>query len=262
MIGIPRTAEEGDILAANTQSFKQNQLLEFYEDKFSNADIPPQYSSPHLISLGSGLVNTDIMFVGQETNGWHGSWVDFQARGVRSQMEIYDRFMERRYPKKNTMFWRYLKETLGDTQIRPVWANLFKFDLGDARRPKNNVSKASKAELRPILEFHKGILAKEIEILQPKIVIFFTGHRYDSLFFDPIVKGECGDSTLLYRRVEELSGVDRWKCADMGLKNFEGFESFSGRAIRTYHPMYLNRSNESLRGPIRKYLKDEVLKVF
>ena len=55
----------------------------------------------------------------------------------------------------------------------PVYTNLFKFDLGDDSRVKN-ISNVSKETLSKIIEFHRGILSKEIEIIQPKIIIFFT----------------------------------------------------------------------------------------
>lgn len=236
---------------------KQKQLIEFYERKFANADLSLDYSSPHLMSLDSGVINTDIMFVGQETNSWYGSWKDFKDRGVQGQMMIYDRFMKNEYGGMNKPFWKYIKEIIGSEDIRPVWTNLFKFDLGDSRKPENNISHASGEELEFIRTFHKGILAKEIEIIQPKIIIFFTGHKYDNLFFDPIVKKENGDYRLLYNQINELDGIDEWKCADMGLKYFEGFENFEGNAIRTYHPMYLNRTNNTFRASIKNYLRFE-----
>jgi len=235
---------------------KQNQLKQFYKSKFDNS-VNKEYSSPLLISLNE-TINTDIMIVGQETNSWYGSYGNFLNRGIDEQMKIYEKFMTEEYSKMNTMFWRYVKEIINDEDTTPVFNNLFKFDLGDNRKHRN-ISKASKTEYEMIIDFHKGILAKEIEIIKPKIIIFFTGHVYDKLFIDPIIK-QNGDYKQLYKPISQLS-VDEWKCGILDLKNFPGFENFEGKAIRTYHPIYLNRKLTDFGNDIIKYLKNEVKSV-
>jgi hypothetical protein len=241
---------------------KQEQLEAFYESKFVSKSIPESYSSPHLISLGSGKINTDVMFVGQETNSWYYNQKRFleYENSVKTQMHLYDEYLLEHYKAAHNLFWRYIKNAMNnDDDEIPVWNNLFKFDRGDDCEGARNISKASGAELKDIQEFHKGILAKEIEILQPKIIIFLTGHTYDKLYFDPIIKGDK-DWKKLYRKVDNLynqdNRLDEWKCADIGLHNFEGFENFKGKAIRTYHPRYLNTCD--FKFVIIDYLKKEI----
>ncbi|WP_198304373.1 uracil-DNA glycosylase family protein [Arcobacter vandammei] len=234
---------------------KQQLLQEFYEDKFLNFKINEKYSSAHLISLEAKNINTDIMFIGQETNEWYGNWEDICTRGIVGQMNIYKDFMDKHYLTMNNLFFKYIKKIINDNNIVPVYTNLFKFDLGDDSRVKN-ISKAPKETLSKIIEFHKGILAKEIEIIQPKIIIFFTGHNYDKLFIDPIIR-QNGDYKKLYKKIDELN-CDEWKCCHLDIKEFEGFEKFTGLAYRTYHPMYLNRNLNKFGNEIFEFLKDRV----
>ena len=236
---------------------KQKELEAFYNKKFLENAMLDEYSSPHLISLNNARVNTDIMIIGQETNSWYGSYLDFRNRGVENQMKIYDAFIDENYQKMNTLFWRYMKKIINNNNVVPVWTNIFKFDLGDARGGDKNISKASTEEYAEIIQFHQGILAREIEIIQPKIIIFFTGHTYDKLFFDPIVKRD-GDYKELYRSIDELEGIDEWKCAFFDLKKFDGFSNFKGKAFRTYHPIYLNRNLDKFGNRIVAFLKDEI----
>jgi hypothetical protein len=234
---------------------KQQFLQEFYEDKFLNNKINEKYSSPHLISLEAKNINTDIMFIGQETNEWYGNWEDVYTRGIAEQMSIYKNFMDTHYSSMNNLFFKYIKRIVNNNNIVPVYTNLFKFDLGDDSRVKN-ISNVSKETLSKIIEFHRGILSKEIEIIQPKIIIFFTGHNYDKLFIDPIIRKD-GDYKKLYRKIDKLK-CDEWKCCHLDIKEFEGFQNFTGVAYRTYHPMYLNRNLNRFGNEIMEFLKDRV----
>lgn len=232
----------------------KQQLYQLYQDKFQVIGLDDTVSSPLLIHPECTNINTDIMFLGQETNSYYGSWKDFKGRGVSAQMDIYKQFMEVEYPSMNNLFFRYIRKLREDPNTTPVWNNLFKFDLGDEKR---NISKATASELENIQNFHRNILAEEIAIIQPKIIIFFTGPVYDKLFFDPLVVRE-GDYKLLYKPIDVLKeqNIDEWKCCQLGLNHFEGFEDFKGKAIRTYHPLYLNRT--SYKEIILSYLANEI----
>lgn len=240
-------------------SDKQEKLINFYENKFLGADIPKSYSSPHLVSLNNENINTDIMIIGQETNSWYGNYEDFNARGINEQMKIYDNFMESSYKDMNNIFFRYVKNIIDDKDCIPVWTNLFKFDLGDGKENRN-ISKASKKEYEEIVYFHNEVLAKEIEIIKPKIIIFFTGHTYDKLFFDPLVIKDK-DYRDLYNKICDFENINEWKCAVMDLKQYPDFECFEGKAIRTYHPIYLNRNKSKFGDTVINYIKNEVKKV-
>lgn len=238
---------------------KNQLLLEYYKDKFDGIKILEHVSSPLLLSTNYELINSDIMFVGQETNSYYGNWHDFELRGIENQMDIYKMFMNDEYPNMNNLFFQYIKKLIDNPSVTPVWNNLFKFDLGDTSK-KRNISHSSSNELTYIQSFHNGLLAKEVEIIQPKLIVFFTGHVYDKLYFDPIIKKKA-DFKLLYRPIEELqiNNIDEWKCCTLDLRQFEGFENYTGKAIRTYHPLYLNRTK--YRDSILEYIKHEIKQI-
>lgn len=236
---------------------KQQQLEAFYEEKFYKNDVITSLSSPYLISLEVQNQNPNVMIVGQETNEWFYDWEAFKRIGVQAQMKVYKDYHDN-HKEHNRLYFAYAKHVMGSNEMVPVFNNMFKFDLGDKSKTKN-ISNASDEQLKELLDFHKGILAKEIEIIQPKIILFFTGHVYDKLFIDPIIKQE-GDYRKLYKKIDALS-VDEWKCCHLDLKHFPGFENFNGIAFRTYHPMYLNRKANTYGKEILDYLKQQVASV-
>lgn len=237
---------------------KQKQLIELYEETVCKWNLQNGYSSPHLISLNTKNISTDIMFIGQETNEWYGSWSDFKKRSLVEQMSIYENFLNDLYIQTKSIFFKYVRELIANNNIVPVWTNLFKVDLGDSNKQKN-ISKLSSDELLNMRQLHEGLLAKEIEIIQPKIIIFFTGHNYDKLFIDPVILKQQ-DYKKLYKNIDALS-VDEWKCCKLDLKSCEGFESFDGVAFRTYHPMYLNRTKQFSVKDIMDFLSQEITKI-
>jgi len=238
---------------------KQELLHDLYQNKIQDIVLNQVVSSPLLVHPECKNMSTDIMFVGQETNGFYGTWENFIERGVVAQMDIYKQFIENEYPTMNNLFFQYIHKLMKNSQNLPVWNNLYKFDLGD-NADKKNISKAEADELKIIQSFHIGLLAEEIKIIQPKIIIFFTGHVYDKLFFDPLVVRN-GDYKLLYQPIKILKeqNIDEWKCCELGLNHFEGFEDFKGKAIRTYHPLYLNRTQ--YKEIILDYLANEIKSV-
>ena len=215
---------------------KERLLVEFYTTKFLNTQLE-SFSSPMLISLKS--VNTDVMTIGQETNSWYGSYADFCTRGVEVQMNLYDGFVTNDFLKKSSLYHSYIKEICKGNM--PTINNLFKFDLGDDSEVKSILS-AESDEFESIIEFHQGILKREIEIISPKIIIFFTGTRYEK-FLDKFLPNDKVAAEGF--RLNEL--------CELKLKDFSNI-----KAYRTYHPGYLNRKFNKFGARVREFLKGEV----
>jgi hypothetical protein len=85
------------------------------------------------------------------------------------------------------------------------------------------------AEVAALQRAQKGLLAEEIAILNPDVVVFFSGSRYESS-----LRGEFPDMKIspLSRRVP-ASAVGVVRAAGLPM-----------RTIRTYHPEYLQRSRQ------------------
>lgn len=120
------------------------------------------------------MASSRLLVVGQQTNGWDGHGEKAELGPVRWLMNGYEHFaLGRRY--KGTPFWQASYELYGllNPNCPPggfMWSNLIKVDQ-DGNRPSHEVEEA-------ICSLQ--ILPKEIEILQPDVVVFFSGPRYDT----------------------------------------------------------------------------------
>lgn len=184
-----------------------------------------------------------IMIFGKETNNWEGRY----SLSVDGLLDVYEEFFANQLgltdeKKYSSVFWNYTKyyvnrieETLrlfGPLQY--VWNNTLKIGrANDKGSPANGII--------DILEQYFNVLSKEIEILNPNIIIFFTGPDYDSYlkrFFPEIVFSEVSKA-IPDRQLARIS------CPKLPFLSF-----------RTYHPNYLNRKNE-----LRKSVERAILKL-
>ena len=181
------------------------------------------YSWPLLIKATEAYVEspTRLMIVGQETYGWYGHFAPGRSERITGIQDHYAEFdFAARY--KSTPFWRAvhrLRSTVASSSDRRAlaWSNLLPVD---------------KAQKRPwALEGHLaklGILRREIEVLKPDVVVFFTGPDYDGLVarqFPGVLHQTVGGY--------DLRTLSRLAHAGLPTKSF-----------RTYHPAYLSRSRQ------------------
>ncbi|MSN96568.1 hypothetical protein F1B92_05210 [Campylobacter sp. FMV-PI01] len=230
---------------------KQKQLKEFYEVKFSNENLKnlcSDFSMPLLLDVTN--LNTYIVVIGQEAVKW-GNIDEFKKQGVDFAMNFYLNFMDNKKGKwLRSPFWKYLK----NLDENAVWNNIIKFDKGVS------TNKLDEDTIKNLIQFHKGILAKEIEILKPKVVVFFTGPNYDYLLNAVL------ETTSKELQVEIPNFNQRHFCK-LNLANCKGFENFKGKAFRTYHPRFLrrmlnnnyfNKQSKEISENIVNYLKNKI----
>ena len=218
----------------------QDQLSAEYRSFFESA-VPPQglekrLSNPLLISIGPRWMacTPRVLFVGQETLRWSEcKLADFVASGypIQKAIDQYENFgfAKCSHRNRNSPFWRafrLLREQINqDGKGDILWTNLFKCDLDGGAVVKKSTSKEALAE---ILKFQHGLLTKEVLVLRPTAVLFFTGPRYDcalrSEFIDARLRPVDG------HREQELVRIDHPKLPPA--------------TFRTYHPNYLNFSKE------------------
>jgi len=174
-------------------------------------------SKPLLMAVPEGYEQSTVrlMVVGQQTHGWgQGNCWD-----VDELMSEYGRFgMGERYGKPflRTSQDLYRRLNPDGAHLAFLWSNLNKVDQ-KKKRPEKSVEERI-AELQ--------LLRKEIQILEPKAVVFFTGPNYDGL-----LRSIFQDVQL--RRLS--SEVDERK-----LSRLE-HDSLPTCSYRTYHPHYLWR---------------------
>jgi hypothetical protein len=184
-----------------------------------------------------------LLIVGQETRHWtyrpgdvgelgdpiENFWEFSQAKtGVVAMRKLYRWYaLGRVYPKMNSPFWRGFRAidlAINGTRDTALWTNVFKVNVNGSV-----IRNCRAAEVNALQRAQKGLLAGEIAILNPDVVVFLSGPRYDSA-----IRCEFPDMKIspFSRRVPDSS---------VGVVRAEGLPL---RTIRTYHPEYLQRSRQ------------------
>jgi len=177
----------------------QDKLNEIYmkiftQDNLKNLKDKDKLSAPLLLKIYDSYLMADIkiMYIGKEVNYWlthptipedkrglNGT-VSSDGIDIERLLNRYDDQMTRSDKwEKNAFFRQYknIKDQLVDTVVGSgsiVWNNLFKmaYDTG------HSYSKTSKGHSDKLNEISKELFLKELEIINPKILIFVTGSTY------------------------------------------------------------------------------------
>jgi hypothetical protein len=212
---------------------KEETLYKLYEEAFnicmSNIDSVPESkdggpANPLLIQPSKEYFKSDykVMYVGQETNGYEGPYRD--SKGVSHLLNVYDLFANKGGCfKRGGQFWNAVKafqmkfsENNSNTEF--VWNNIVKIgkDWSKGIPP------------RTVLDWQApwfDLFRKELEILNPDRVIFFTGPNYDNM-----IKKAFTDATFIE--------VEGFKPRELALVKSKDLPN---RTYRTYHPGFLYR---------------------
>ena len=166
------------------------------------ADDAAQLSPPLLLSVPPGYIEADrrILFFGQETFGW--GWTrnlrkdypkyevdypytdisnlkDFIANddAVEALCWAYRAFDFAKYQPVNhrSLFWQAFREVQGWRDAGLISSNLSRFDYQGG-----SVDKTPEALRTYLAKCQCELIAKELEILQPHVCLFFTGSRNDN----------------------------------------------------------------------------------
>lgn len=179
-----------------------------------NLQTTKEIHGPFLVSASEKYKqsNLKVAFVGQETNGWT------CHQTIEEQMQTYTRF---NYGKKYyaSPFWnviRKIEKNLNIESYSSMWLNLNRYDENNKRPSKKN---------RTQLQMLDTILYEELKILQPNVIIWFTGPSYD-------------------KRVKDLLKATSEKTTEFSNRQLSRFhsEKLPCLIFRTYHPNYLRRS--------------------
>lgn len=168
-----------------------------------------------------------VMFFGQETN----SWENGKPLEIDLLQKIYDDFYTSDYCYSyGGQFWNginRLKELMEkefpNKKIEFIWNNIIKVGKEGKGRPKDK-----------ILEIEKNyfnVIQNELEILNPNVIIFFTGPNYDDVLKKTFIKIEQ----------TEIPNFKNRQLIKMKIPH-------NCISYRTYHPNFLWRND------INKYL--------
>jgi hypothetical protein len=227
----------------------QGTLRARYERFRLEADVPlslaPRLSSPLLVAVSDSWLASKfrILVVGQEVLRWafrEGQYYDWPFNAIASFQEfktnqhavealiyayrVFD-FSKHQPENARSPFWtayRRLRASLEkDKDSSVLWTNLFRMSIDGGSVIKNGSSE----ELLNLQIAQAGLLTDEIRILQPKVVVFFTGPNYDNAL------------------VQEFPGIEyrpfkSWMKREVALLSHSELPLC---AFRTYHPGFLRR---------------------
>lgn len=170
---------------------------------------------PLLMSATEKYQTSDVklLIVGQETKGW-----GYHSENIKQGMADYEKFNlgERYYASPFWNVTRKVERALGNTPHSCAWSNVNKFDF-EGRRPTGDImTEISKVD---------NLLIKEIQILKPDVIVFFTGPNFDFRLKEIF-------------EYAEFKSVDDFSIAQCAVLKHPHLPSST---IRTYHPNYLRR---------------------
>ncbi len=238
----------------------QSDLILEYERFKKNADfsieLSMRLSPPLLLHVPQTWLSSNerILLVGQETLGWgfeagcYYEWpypqiLNYSAfkaepASVAAMVQGYRVFEFAKHQPINyrSPFWRAYRQcrvALGELrdgiETSVLWTNLFRMSLDGGR-----VLNGSTAEVAQLLNAGKELLRKEILILCPTAVVFYTGPDYNSALY----------STFPCMKLIHFNDHDPTRTARIS------HPDLPDRAWRTFHPNHLSHGKWNIVGQI------------
>ena len=167
-----------------------------------------------------------VMIIGKETNDWGNNFTG----DIQEILEIYDDFFNSGFALNSYKghFWNgfkrfntLLQAKYKDKKISYLWNNVIK--IGASGRGQNHPQNY----IYEVEQTHFNLLEKELEILNPDIVLFLSGPTYD----DKI--------TRILPGVKFQSCNTNFTCRQLSRLIFKSHKNI----FRTYHPNYLWRND-------------------
>ena len=201
-------------------------------DRFNNEE--EDTSNPFLIQAPSDYLEkkTRIMVFGQETNTWYSN---LKNNEISKLMEVHGIFeYEGLLARPFARILTDLKNEIPNSSL--IWNNVLKVG-------RYKESGMPSYEMIKYVHGNFNVLKKEIEILKPDFLLFFSSYKYDDFIIN-----QLGNF--------DVTAVDGFSENELATFTFEDNLRIK-RAMRTYHPGYLNRAG--LWSRVFEELKRQVL---
>jgi hypothetical protein len=173
----------------------------------------------------SSYENADIkiMIIGQETNDWEGIFYNDMGKIQSVYEDFYTGhyYAYRGYFRNHfNKFIRLLENKFPNKNLSCFWNNVIKIGCANEKGTPPTYIMDIEQKFFPVLE-------KEIEIIKPNVILFFSGYTYDQYI------------------IERISDV---KTNNLGSFQFEDLQQFKIKnvdyAFRTSHPQRLHFSGK------------------
>jgi hypothetical protein len=208
-----------------------------------SAEFVDQLSAPLLIQPTQRWLDGEhrVLVVGQETREWGPNLVNTFA-AFSSHADAVDQVLEtyREFSFGATLpsaFWSHFKDLRqafdsgnAGFESSVLWTNLYRVSVEVATgKDKYNYSaerNSTPTQRTALRDLSRTVLLEEIRLLEPTMVVFFTGPNYDAALKD-VFQGAV------------LSAVEPFTARQMSWVQHPALPT---QSIRSYHPGYMNRA--------------------
>ncbi|PHS55598.1 MAG: hypothetical protein COB17_11355 [Sulfurimonas sp.] len=243
----------------------QEKVIELFKKKL-NKESDFDLSYPLIPRISDSYMSNRMLVVGQKTNTWYKSNEknDYHHFIESSIDKVFDDALTNRYDKfsKNSIekyggkFWEFqkklykenilLNDIIEDGMLSHCWINLFAMEA--CKNKKDDYGRPTKNEnLRDhVLSLQKDLFYELLKLLQPKTIIFLTGHSLDS-----IVENGLGIKSGNMIKTKIIESLEVNKACKISAK--EDFLFKECNIIRLYHPSYFIahiNTNKTLRSKL------------
>jgi hypothetical protein len=174
-----------------------------------------------------------LMIFGKETNGWGGIYGSDDEKYVEDIIGEYDNFFCSKYCYNyGGQFWNMIKyfiESLKsqnkEKKIEYLWNNIVKMGKDSKGFPYNWYNDI----IKPCFN---ELIIKEINILKPDFIVFFTGPNSSNGPYDTVLNEVFNNS-----QRKSVEGFSESELCEIEIQNIK-------KAFRTYHPTRLLYNNK------------------
>jgi len=229
-------------LYARRWSVIRKKLLSFNSENLSNEKH--RATNPLLIRTNKDYekAKLKIMFFGQETNTWgrvFGMSNVFDNKSkMKNILDGYESFYLNQGSKKyGRAFWNFverLKNTKTNQKAEYLWNNVFKIGKCEIGTPPDDI-------INDTFE-HFNVIQKEIEILKPDVLLFFSGPNYDEF-----IRQSVG----AFRRSQIDDEFSEKELCKLDFRNGLPIKL----ALRSYHPEHLRFKNKKYKDRLFKKIE-------
>ncbi|MCP9237967.1 hypothetical protein [Lewinella sp. JB7] len=231
----------------------QRQINDLYTRTFSEYGGGLNLSYPHVPRIPCDYMADRVIIVGQETNTWYNQTEDdlkniflsdvncIEAEGLHQR---YDHFIKNHASRYGGKFWQFTRKLYKEDILRlnggssswisHVWINLFAVESCTNKSDTEGRPTKNRELAQAIYELQQDLLAKQIEILHPSIVLFLTGPNNDCI----LQKSAFVNCEVDFIAVDESKCLNSRMLAEIRIRSsVENAESLP-TYIRSYHPTY------------------------
>ena len=235
----------------------QAKLVKLYTEKLTKYSGGLKLSVPHMPRVSKRYLETRIIVVGQETNTWYLETNDdflnvfLKSKSIETACLVnrYDKFIVECAQGYGGKFWDFSRklytngiisgDMIENNELSHCWMNLFVSEACCSKTDKNGCPTQNKKLAKEIIALQDDLLFESFKILDPKKIIFLTGHPLDGY----LRANGLGTQEISVKNIDKKDVLTCKEACEIKIIN-DTHPLFGCKCIRLYHPTYfLGRIN-------------------